>query len=168
MTETKTPYLFTSVKKIISGGQTGVDRAGLDVAIHLGLEYGGAIPKGRLTEDGTLDPKYDKITELSTSSYPARTEKNILDSDATLIFTRGEIGRGTALTIRLAKKYKKPFLHIDLNDKSEDEARQIIGYWLRKIIPKTLNIAGTRESKAKGISRAVYSILLDTLSSNAR
>lgn len=77
--------------KIISGAQTGADRAALDVAIALGLDYGGSLPKGRLTEEGPLDPKYDRMTELDSPSYPKRTLKNVLDSDATLLFTVGKI-----------------------------------------------------------------------------
>ena len=83
--------------KIISGAQTGADGAGIDAAIALGMEYGGAIPRGRLTEEGPLDPKYDQITELRSSSYPKCTLKNVLDSDATLLFTVGKISGGTAL-----------------------------------------------------------------------
>ena len=72
------------IKKIISGGQTGADRAALDVAIKLGIRHGGWIPKGRKTEDGPLSDKY-QLQEMPTASYPARTEQNVIDSDGTLI-----------------------------------------------------------------------------------
>ena len=80
---------ITSIRKIISGGQTGADQAGLDVAIKHDIPHGGAIPKGRMTEDGVLDPKYN-LEEMTTKSYPKRTEKNVLDSDGTVIFTHGK------------------------------------------------------------------------------
>ena len=79
------------IKKIISGGQTGVDRAGLDVAIELGIPYGEWIPKGRRTENGSL-PEWYHLQEMTTASYLERTEKNILDSDGTLIVTeKGDV-----------------------------------------------------------------------------
>src|SRR5688572_16678238 len=93
--------------KIISGGQTGVDRAALDVALELGLPCGGWCPKGRKAEDGVIDPKYP-LQETSTDDYPQRTEKNVQDSDATLILTRGKPDGGTALTRSLAREHKKP------------------------------------------------------------
>ena len=77
------------IEKIISGGQTGADRAALDVAIKLGITHGGWIPKGRITEEGPLPEKY-QMQEMSTESYAARTEQNVIDSDGTLIICRGK------------------------------------------------------------------------------
>lgn len=151
------------VEKIISGGQTGADRAGLDVAIALGMDYGGAIPKGRKTEEGTLEPKYDRMTELETSGYAIRTERNVLDADATLIFTLGKTEEGTTLTLETAKSHQKSWLHIDLEHRSESEAIERVKEWLESIRPKTLNVAGSRESQTKGIYGKVYDILLDVL-----
>jgi hypothetical protein len=147
--------------KIISGGQTGADRAGLDVAISLGLEYGGNLPKGRLTEEGPLDAKYSKMTELSSSSYPVRTKKNIVESDATLVFTMGKVGRGTALTIKTAKKCKKPCLHVDYMAQKDKDIEKEINRWLKENKPNVINIAGSRESAAKGIYKKVYETLVD-------
>lgn len=146
--------------KIISGGQTGADIAGLDAAIALGIDYGGTLPKGRLTEEGPLDPKYDRMTELESSSYPKRTLKNVLDSDATLLFTVGKISGGTALTLRMAKENGKPYLHINLESQPEDKAVQVISSWLSKVKPEILNIAGSRESKAPGIYEKVFNVLI--------
>ncbi len=151
-----------SVRKIISGGQTGADIAGIDAALSLGIDYGGSIPKGRSKEDGTLSKKYNKFIELETTSYPVRTEKNVVDSDATLIFTYNKIGSGSALTIKLAKKYKKPFLHINIEKTSDMEAVKKISQWLDKIRP-FLNLAGSRESSAQGIYNRVYEILKEVL-----
>jgi len=81
------------IQKIISGGQTGADRAALDFAIKRGIPHGGWIPKGRKTEDGTLPEKYH-LLEMPTGSYSKRTEKNILDSDGTLIVSHGLLTGG--------------------------------------------------------------------------
>ena len=149
--------------KIISGGQTGSDR-GIDAAIDLGLDYGGSIPKGRITEDGTLPERYDKIIELKSKSYPVRTEKNVADSDASLIFTFNKMGSGSALTVKMAEKHHKPYLHINLEMKTDNEAVRMILEWLDKTKPQTLNIAGSRESSALGIYSRVYNILKEVLS----
>jgi len=149
--------------KIISGGQTGADRAALDVAIALGLDYGGAIPKVRIAEDGPLDSKYENMTELDTPDYDARTEKNVLAADATLIFTDGILGGGSALTIEFAEKYNKPFLHIDFSAVAENEAIRGVKEWLNKISPAVLNVAGSRKSTSKGIYEKVHNVLKSIL-----
>ena len=102
------------VKKIISGGQTGADQAALDVAINLGIAYGGWIPKGRITENGVLDEKY-KLNEMKTSNYNRRTEQNVIDSDGTLILFQRQMSGGTELTYRLAEKHRKPCHAVDLS-----------------------------------------------------
>ncbi len=90
------------LKKIISGGQTGADIAGLDVALKHGIQHGGAIPNGRLTEDGPL---------------PKRTEKNVVDSDGTVIFSQGKLTGGSLLTEKKAVEHGKPVLHLDIYSK---------------------------------------------------
>src|ERR1700737_4812036 len=103
------------LRKIISGGQTGADRAGLDFAIETGLEYGGYVPRGRKAEDGRIDTRY-KLVELSTSSYPARTRRNIEESDGTVIFSLERLlSGGTKLTWEHANKLR---LSIGLQGKS--------------------------------------------------
>ena len=100
------------LRKIISGGQTGADRAGLDFAIHADLEHGGYVPRDRKAKDGRIDERYN-LVELSTSSYPARTRKNIEESDGTVIFSlERRLSDGTKLTRELADKLGKPVLHI--------------------------------------------------------
>ena len=100
------------LRKIISGGQTGADRAGLDFAIEKGLGHGGYVPRGRKAEDGRIDDRYNLI-ELSTSSYPARTRRNIEESDGTVIFSlECLLSGGTKLTWGHANKVGKPVLHI--------------------------------------------------------
>src|SRR4029077_12697814 len=78
--------MLKMLRKIISGGQSGADRAGLDFAIETGLEHGGYVPRGRKAEDGKIDDRYNMV-ELSTTSYPARTRRNIEESDGTVIFS---------------------------------------------------------------------------------
>ena len=78
------------IKKIISGGQTGADRAALDVSIKLGIPHCGWVPKGRIAEDGPLSERY-LLKEMPTDSYAERTKQNVLDSDGTLIIARGQL-----------------------------------------------------------------------------
>ena len=144
--------------KIISGGQTGADRAALDVAIALDIPHGGWIPKGRKTEDGILPDKY-KLQEMPTASYPKRTEKNILDSDGTLIFSRGKLTGGSALTRKLAKQHERPWLHVDLDKVVGTGAVHIIAVWIDENDIEILNVAGPRASKDPGIHDFVMGIL---------
>src|SRR6516225_6913367 len=102
-----------TIAKIISGGQTGVDRAALDVALELGIPCGGWCPKGRRAEDGPIPQRYP-LQETGSKEYPVRTAKNVRQADGTLILTRGPSDRGTALSVRLAGKHKKPCLCVDL------------------------------------------------------
>jgi Circularly permutated YpsA SLOG family len=88
------------IAKIISGGQTGVDRAALDVALELGIPCGGWCPKGRRAEDGAIPDKYP-VEENDSPEYPPRTARNVRAADGTLILTRGTPDRGTALTVRI-------------------------------------------------------------------
>lgn len=101
------------IKKIISGGQTGADIAGIDAAIETNFPYGGWLPKSRLTEKGSLSEKYSHFKTMTRGGYPARTKQNIIDSDATLIFTHGKLTGGSLLTKKAALKLKKPVLHIN-------------------------------------------------------
>lgn len=133
--------------KIISGGQTGADRAALDFAVQRSLSHGGWIPKGRLAEDGPLNKKYN-LKETRTSDYEERTEKNVVDSDATIVFCRGELSGGSLFTLILAQKHNKPVLVIDLAAKdSENIGVNSVDRWIRKNNVCTLNVAGPRASK---------------------
>ena len=137
------------LKKIISGGQTGVDRAALDAGLEAGLEIGGYCPKGRKAEDGKIPDRYPLI-ETPSGDYRVRTEKNVIESDATLVLNVGKLSGGTALTVKLAAKHKKRCLVIQLE--YQDAARvDRIRSWLAENDIQTLNVAGCRESKNKGI-----------------
>jgi len=147
--------------KIISGAQTGADRAALDAAIELGLEYGGAIPKGRLAEDGVIDSgKYPNLTELMRGSYLARTRKNVQDADATLVFTHGALTGGTKKTIEIARESGKPYLQNNLKKMTTEAAIVEIIKWLNTQKPGVLNVAGPRESGAPGIYSKVREVLV--------
>ena len=135
------------IEKIISGGQTGVDRAALDVALELGIPCGGWCPKGRRAEDGRISDHYP-LQEASSAEYPVRTQLNVEDSDGTLILSRGSPAGGTALTIKLAKKLKKPYLLIDLSQGGDP--RKVLE-WVRDHHIQILNVAGPREGEAPGI-----------------
>ena len=134
------------LKKIISGGQTGADRAALDVALKFNIPHSGWLPKGRKAEDGPLPDKY-KLREMPTRSYPARTEKNIQDSDGTLIISHGKLTGGSAHTRKMAMKHGKPWYHADLNKLPTFQAAIIIYDWISKNGIEALNVAGSRASK---------------------
>jgi hypothetical protein len=133
---------------IISGGQTGVDRAALDVALALGLEAGGWCPRGRRAEDGKISVRYP-LRETASWKYPVRTRKNVLESDGTLILTRGKPRGGTALTAALAEGFKKPYRVVDLE--GQPEGAEDIRKWGREHAIQVLNVAGPRESETPGI-----------------
>ena len=99
---------------IVSGGQTGVDRAALDVAIAIGIGHGGWCPAGRLSEDGTIPSRYD-LQETDSPEYPVRTEKNVIDSDATLLLYEGRLKGGTLLTRRICVRHGKPDLVVRID-----------------------------------------------------
>ena len=113
------------LKKIISGGQTGADRAALDVAIKFNIEHGGWIPKDRRTEQGPLPMKY-QLTEMDTIDYRERTKQNIIDSHGTLILSHGKLTGGSKLTQSFAKVMGRPNCYIDLLDTEEFEASIIL------------------------------------------
>ena len=146
------------IKRIISGGQTGADRAALDAAINVGLPHGGWIPKGRLTEDGPLSEIYH-LQEMPTKSYPKRTEQNVLDSDGTLIITHGKLTGGSRLTKEFAENQKKPCLHIDLSEDVIYGAAVHIEDWIQEHGIEVLNVAGPRASKDPEIYSKVLTVI---------
>lgn len=146
--------------KIISGGQTGVDRAALDVALELGIPCGGWCPKGRKAEDGRIPDKYP-LQESTSADYKQRTEWNVRDSDGTLILCEGEPTGGTALTVRYAAKYRKPCKVVDLSGQSNvDDVRT----WIATHQIAVLNVAGPRESKMPMIHEHASRFLQSMLS----
>lgn len=152
-----------TIKKIISGGQTGADQAGLDVAIKHGIPHGGAIPKGRMTESFVLPDKYH-LEEMSTKSYPKRTEKNVVDSDGTVIFTHGKLTGGSLLTRKKAIQHDKPVIHLDMDKLSVDEAGELLKGFVDENGIEVLNVAGSRASKDELIYEKTFKVVEDTIS----
>lgn len=141
--------------KLLSGGQTGVDRAALEVALQLGLSCGGWCPRGRRAEDGIIPDRYP-LQETTSPEYAQRTALNVRDSDGTLVLTRGEPSGGTALTIDIARQRKKPCLVVDLDDRPDAAA---VRHWLHERNIRVLNVAGPRESQSPGIGVAAASFI---------
>jgi len=136
-----------------------VDRAALDAALAFGVPVGGWCPRGRLAEDGPIDPRYP-LRETPSASYPQRTEWNVRDSDGTLVLTRGRPRGGTALTIALARQYGRPVLVLDL---SARPGVSPLLHWLETEGLSVLNVAGPRESQQPGIQREARSFLEDAI-----
>jgi hypothetical protein len=146
--------------KIISGGQTGVDRGALDAAISLGIPHGGWCPRGRLAEDGRIPDCYE-LREIDSPDYPSRTKQNVLESDATLILYRGRIAGGTEFTLRLAQQHGRPHQVVDL-DAASDPAE--VRHGLSENAVETLNVAGPRESQSLGITAIAREFIIRVMS----
>ena len=153
------------LRVIISGGQTGADRGGLDAAIELGLEHGGWCPHGRLAEDGVIPEKY-QLRETGTAQYGERTALNVRDSTATLLVSLDQrLTGGSAKTLSLALKKGRPALHVTLSSRHDvsDEQAEAIRRWLARHSVGILNVAGPRESKEPGLQEAVRDMLVAVL-----
>ncbi len=159
------PVLKKLISRIISGGQTGADRAALDWAIRNEVPHGGWCPRGRKAEDGSLATKY-LLQETKSAGYLQRTRQNVLESDGTLIVNLGKLEGGTLATAKLAQELGKSHLVLQLDfGFGDEEARQLLD-WLRRESIAILNVAGPRESKRPGI----YSLtnkLLDRVAKSA-
>lgn len=132
--------------RIISGGQTGVDRAALDAALMAGVECGGVCPLGRRAEDGPIPQSYP-LEENHTPDYPARTQRNLRESDATLIIYDAVLSGGTALTAGLCKKFRCPHLLIDARATNLTKALAQLREFCATHHIHTLNVAGPRLSE---------------------
>lgn len=152
------------VARIVSGGQTGVDQAALDVAIAHEIPHGGWCPRGRRAEDGRIPERY-AVREHDSPDYAARTEQNVVDSDATLVLAIGTPDGGTALTVRLATRHARPCLVVDLDDPPPVAA---VVTWLRAKAVGVLNVAGPRESTRPGVSGRAAAYLDEVLTHAAR
>jgi hypothetical protein len=146
------------LSKIVSGGQTGADRAALDWAIMRGVAHGGWCPKGRKAEDGMIDPRYI-LTETPSEDYSQRTEWNVRDSDGTAVFSVGrELRGGALLTVELAGRYNKPVIHLCAQDEGTNHAQELRSF-IEGFGISILNIAGPRESDEPGVYRFVSRVL---------
>ena len=164
------------ISRIVSGGQTGADRGGLDAAIYCDLPHGGWCPKGRKAEDGAIPLEY-RLQEMKSADYLKRTEANVVDSDATLLVTYGRPTGGTRRTIDFAIKHGRPYHCVDLSLTTHDRAVRDVVKWLSgdpefneyedyAATPPAdcvLNVAGSRESKAHGLQQATMRLVVDVL-----
>lgn len=156
------------IVKIISGGQTGADRGGLEAGLKLGLPIGGWCPKGRRAEDGRIPDKYP-MREDSSPAYPPRTLANVLEADATVVFYTGdELERGSKLTTSLCVQNRKSCCPLRLDLFTDDEAAfKVIRPWLvelhRQRGPFVLNVAGNRESISPGIQKRTERIIVTSI-----
>lgn len=147
------------LEKIISGGQTGVDRAALDAAMAGGIVCGGWCPEGRHADDGKIPERYP-LQETVGMDPTVRTENNVRDADATLMVYRGELQGGTAYAVLMAEHLKRPVLALNL-DEAPDPAR--IAEWISGHDVRILYIGGQRESSSPGIYQAARTLIEDIL-----
>jgi hypothetical protein len=157
------------IAKIVSGGQTGADRGGLDAAILLGVPHGGWCPKGRKSEDGVIPAHYN-LVEARSADYLVRTEANIVDAHCTVVFTFGKPTGGSKRTVSFAEAHQRPCLCVDLSTLSDEAAARSILGWLSPgglmmpglPVPQpnpVINVAGSRENKAPGIQQRVREVM---------
>lgn len=144
-----------NLNMIISGGQTGVDRAALDAALSCGIKIGGYCPAERRAEDGFVPDKYPL---QERGGFMTRTLRNVIEADGTLILNRHKLSGGTKLTFRYARK-RKPCLLIQMEDDVSENTKKIIA-WLNQNEIRKLNIAGPRESKAPGIYEMAFNLVI--------
>lgn len=149
---------FSFIQRIISGGQTGADRAAMDFALRNGIEIGGYVPHGRMAEDGPINERYRGLTETVSSDPAVRTELNVLAAEATLVFSHGSLSGGSLLTLEFARRHGRPFFHADLQNERSGVVRSVTA-WLDSLRPTTLNVAGPRSSEDSAIYDAVYEFL---------
>jgi hypothetical protein len=145
------------ISKIVSGGQTGIDRAALDFAIAHGIAHGGFCPKGRRSESGRIPDAYN-LTECSSADYLMRTALNVQYSHGTLIITRGHPEGGTRKTVNFCIERSKPKFIVDLRHKLRPGE---FAAWVRQHNIHTLNVAGPRESKYPDIGKQAESVLAE-------
>ena len=159
------------LSKIVSGGQTGADRAALDAALEAGFDAGGFCPRGRKAEDGEIDFRYPLI-EID-GGYRQRTLKNVLESDATVLFYARDITGGTEKTLVFCIEYKKPYKLIDISLVQESLAASALLDFIerdfieRKVV-KILNVAGSRASESLKIYAYVKTVISEVLQKHQR
>ena len=144
--------------KIISGGQTGVDRGALDAALEAGIDCGGTCPAGRKAEDGIIPAIYP-LSELTSTVYSDRTRQNVLDSDATLILHFGRLEGGTAFTQRCCQEESKLCLVVDASQDQQAVLVETILDFIRQHKIQMLNVAGPRASKIRTAQETTKQLL---------
>ncbi len=153
------------IEKIVSGGQTGADRAGLDWARDRGLPHEGWCPLGRRAEDGAIDAGY-RLQETPGSDYITRTEWNVRDSDATVIFSlAAELSGGSAATRRFCRKLGRPCLHLSREGTAGPGAA--LRDFVERHDVRVLNVAGPRASGEPGVAEFVRAVLGEAFAGGA-
>lgn len=156
-------YAVARPARIVSGGQTGADRAALETAERCGIATGGFVPRGWLTEAGP-DPELGTrfgLVETASDAYAERTERNLLASDATVVFGDLTLG-GTRLTVELCRRHGRPVLLVPDHEPTTEAAARL-SHWLAATAVRTLNVAGNRASENPGIGARVAEILRGAL-----
>lgn len=159
--------MSATVERIVSGGQTGVDRAALDAALACGIAVGGWCPKGRRAEDGAISAHYP-LKETASARYTLRTHRNVIDSDGTLILAWGPPGGGTRRTVDYAQREARPWLIVDLA--AEPPGRAVVERvraWIAAHGIRILNVAGPRASQAPDAYAAAYALVTALLTQRA-
>lgn len=150
------------IERIVSGGQTGADRAALDVAIALGIPHGGWCPKGRRAEDGPIPDRYN-LTETPSTDYLQRTERNVRDSDATVVFSIDPVlTRGSRRTAEFAVQLGNPWLHLHGGMTMEEASRRLRDFIQANSV-RVLNCAGPRASNEPTVGDFVTAVLSGAL-----
>ena len=147
------------IEKVISGGQTGVDRAALDAAMASGIACGGWCPSGRHADDGPIPDRYP-LQETADMDHTVRTEHNVRDSDGTLMLYRGSLQGGTAYAVLMAGHLKRPVMALNLD--ASPDAVSVAG-WIEGNHIRVLHIGGQRESSSPGIYDAAHALIADIL-----
>ena len=147
------------IKRIVSGGQTGADRAALDAARELGIETGGWVPRGRWAEDGRVPDCYPNMKETESADPAVRTAHNVRDTDGTVVFSHGKVSGGTKWTVEVSGELGKPMLHLDLAAQSVATAAGRLLEWIADGHIGVLNVAGPRASEDGGIHAAARAVL---------
>lgn len=135
---------------IVTGGQTGADRAAMDVALSMGLPLRGWCPKGRASESGRIEEVYP-LQETGSDDPAVRTEMNVIDSDATLVLTIGEARDGTPLTEQCAERHGRPMLRFEIGRSPSEADVKTFRDWVGEHSVRVLNVAGPRESHSPGV-----------------
>ena len=151
------------IERILSGGQTGVDRGALDAALAAGVPCGGWCPRGRRAEDGRIPCRYP-LREASSPRYAERTRRNVRDADATLVLAWGEPTGGTRATVAFAERLAKPCLVLDMDDLDDPAAASRADAWIAEEAVAVLNVAGPRASSrvdAHARARRVIALVLE-------
>ena len=155
--------MVSALEKIVTGGQTGVDRAALDAAMALALPHGGWYPKGRFAENGCISKKY-QLVETDSAAYDVRTEANVIDSDATVILSVvPSLEGGSRLTAELAENHQKPLLKLHAI-MGEEVAAESLAAFIDEYQVRVLNVAGPRASHEPDVYDFVFGVFMRLLS----